>query len=246
MPKRWLLFRIDPGRVRVMTFALLFHRETAALAFDAYVAAERGDPSGLALMSMAYRYFMPSSGVWGDHASKAVSADLDPARDYFSETDPPESVIGSPMAKLAWGITRFMSWPIEPIPAEYRKLQPSDVETLLVSGSIDFSTPAEFATRELLPYLRNGRQVILAEMGHVDDVLSVNPRATERLLVSFFDTGVPDTSLYVYAPMDFSVRWGLPKIAKIGLGAAAAGTAVVAGGLVWLVSLIVGKARGRR
>lgn len=193
MPERWLVFGIDPGKVRVMTFVLLFHRDTAALAFDAFVAAHKGDPSGLALLSMAYRFFIPSSGVWGDHASKAVSADFDPSRDYFVEMDPPGSIIGSPMGELAWGISRFVSWPIQPIPEEYRRSQTSDVETLLLSGSIDFSTPAEFATNELLPCLRNGKQVILAEMGHSEDVFGVNPEATERLLTSFFDTGVPDT-----------------------------------------------------
>jgi hypothetical protein len=35
--------------------------------------------------------------------------------------------------------------------------------------------PAEYARDELMPSLKNGRQVILSEMGHVNDVWSVQP-----------------------------------------------------------------------
>ncbi len=52
MPKRWLLFPIDPGKVKVVTLAQLFHAETAPMAFDAYLAAAEGDASGLAFMSL--------------------------------------------------------------------------------------------------------------------------------------------------------------------------------------------------
>lgn len=100
---------------------------------------------------------------------------------------------------------------------EFRQLRYSDVETLLLSGNVDFSTPAEFATRELLPYLRNGKQVILSECGHVGDVLNVNPENTKRMLTSFYNTGVSDISLNAYVPMDFNVSWGFPLIAKVSL-----------------------------
>jgi hypothetical protein len=43
-------------------------------------------------------------------------------------------------------------------------VHPSDVETLLISGSIDVAAPAERATEELLPSLAIGQQVILAEI----------------------------------------------------------------------------------
>jgi hypothetical protein len=94
-------------------------------------------------------------------------------------------------------------------------LQTSAVETLILSGSIDFSTPAEFTTNELLPFLSNGTQVILSEMGHVGDVFKLQPKTTERLLISFYDTGVVDKSLVTYIPMNFHVNWGWPKLAKI-------------------------------
>lgn len=72
MPRKWLFFPIDRGKVKVVTFCLLFHRNTAAQAFDAYLAAEQGDPAGLAMMSLAYDFIVPSMMTWGDLASKAV------------------------------------------------------------------------------------------------------------------------------------------------------------------------------
>jgi pimeloyl-ACP methyl ester carboxylesterase len=218
MPDNWLFFDINPGKVKLVTFFMLYHRAEAAKVFDAYVAAKNGDPSGLAFMSMAYDFALPSSVIWGDFASKSFSADYDSTRDYFNEMEPENSIIGSPMGKLAWASLQFGSWPIKQIPKEFRQLQHSDVETLIISGSIDFSTPAEFATNELLPYLSRGKQVIISEVGHVKDVYRIKPEITERLLMSFYSTGVPDESLNTYIPMDFNVDWGWPKTAKTGVG----------------------------
>jgi hypothetical protein len=64
MPRKWLFFSINPGKVKTVTFALLFQRNTAAMVFDAYVAAEQGDSSGLALMSLAYDFVLPSMFTW--------------------------------------------------------------------------------------------------------------------------------------------------------------------------------------
>jgi len=236
MPRRWLFFRIDEGKVRVITFALLYHRKTAALAFDTYFSAEKGDPSGLALMTLAYNFMLPSMITWGDLAAKALSADLDKTRNYAIEMDPPNSIIGSPFSKLLWSLG---DWPTAPIPEEFRKTQTSSVETLLISGSIDFSTPAIYATKELLPRLSNGRQIILSEMGHTGDVWGVQPAALIHLLKSFYDTGIADDSLFTYAPMDFHVSWGFPEIAKIAL----ASLIILILGLTWIVRIIVRRIR---
>ncbi|MDD4032282.1 MAG: alpha/beta fold hydrolase [Bacteroidales bacterium] len=218
MPRKWLFLSIDPGKVKVVTFCLLFHRNTAAQVFDAYLAAEQGDPAGLAMMSLAYDYIVPSMMTWGDLASKAVSADFDPTRNYFGEMDSSDRPLGSPMSKLLWGSLSSGLWPIKQISEEFRNPQLSEVETLLLSGSIDFSTPAEFATTELMPYLKNGKQIIFSEYGHVGDVEYTNMENTRLILSGFYNTGVPDTSKNTYIPMDFSVKWGFPIILKIALG----------------------------
>ncbi len=236
MPRKWLFFSINPGKVKVVTFALLYHRTTAAVIFDAYVAAKNGDPSGLALMSLAFDYVMPPMFTWGDLASKAVSADFDPSRNYMTGLAPPDSVLGSPLGKLLWAPLSLAAWPAKPIAEEFRKLQHSDVETLLINGSVDFSTPAEYATKELLPYLRNGHQVILSEIGHVNDVWKVMPETIDRLLTSFYNTGVPDTTLAAYKPMDFNIKWGFPATAKALLAIMIVAAIIVLAGLAWFLT----------
>jgi pimeloyl-ACP methyl ester carboxylesterase len=213
MPRRWLFLSIDPGKVKIISHVLLYHRNTAALVFDAYLAAEKGDPSGLALMSLAYDLIIPKVFVWGDLLTKGGNTDYDAARDY-NDLRAPDSILGSPMSLLIWE-PASKGWPIFPVADEFRQVHPSDVETLLVNGSIDFSTPVENGRDELLPALKNGRLVTLSEMGHVNDFWSVNPSAAEHLLTSFYATGVADDSLFEYVPMDFKVSLGFPVIAKI-------------------------------
>jgi len=57
-----LFFRIDPGKVKIVTFAMLFNRKTAAQAFDAWLAAENGDPSGLG--SVVCRAHYTTASLW--------------------------------------------------------------------------------------------------------------------------------------------------------------------------------------
>jgi pimeloyl-ACP methyl ester carboxylesterase len=239
MPKRWLLIPIDPGKVRFITLFMLFHRGTAATVFDAYLAAERGDPSGLALLSLAYDFIIPSSVTWGDWAAKG-SSDYGLERDWITDMNPPNSILGSPISLLVGGATqRSGGWPVVPRPDDLQMVQPSDVETLLVSGSSDYSTPAQFATEELLPALSHGEQVVLSEFGHLGDVWGLQPEATRHLLVTFFATGEVDDSHFTYQPMDFHVGLGFPELAKIALAV----VVLVMAGLVLLVWFIVRKVR---
>jgi pimeloyl-ACP methyl ester carboxylesterase len=213
LPDQWQGLPIDPGKVKMMTHFGLFNRGSAAMVYDAYLTAEEGDPSGLAFMSQMYDSVVPGMFMWGDFAAKG-GADYDPTGDYLTEMNPPDSIIGAPATLLGGFAVARESWPINTLPAELRQVQPSDVETLLVGGSVDFSTPSQFATDEFLPFLSNGEQVILSEFGHTGDVWSMQPEATIRLLTSFFDTGVADDSLYTYQPMDFHVEIGFPEMAK--------------------------------
>ena len=56
----------------------------------------------------------------------------DPARNYLAELSPPDSIIGSPGTIVA---SAAVGWPANPIAEEYRQVQPSDVEILMVSGN---------------------------------------------------------------------------------------------------------------
>jgi hypothetical protein len=216
MPSRWLFFSIDPGKVKIISHVMLYHRNTAAMVFDTYLAAEKGDPSGLALMSVAYDLIISKVFIWGDLLTKGGNIDYDPARDY-NDLRAPDSILGSPMSLIIWQ-PASNGWPIYPIADEFRKVHPSNVETLLINGSVDFSTPVEFGRVELLPSLNNGKLVTLSEMGHVNDFWTINPSAANRLLTSFYNTGKADDSLFSYVPMDFKVSFSFPTLAKILLG----------------------------
>ncbi|MEJ2545517.1 MAG: alpha/beta hydrolase [Calditrichaceae bacterium] len=225
MPEKWLFFSINPGKVKIVAFALLFHRNTAAMVFDSFVAAEKGDYSGLALMSIAFDYVFPDMNVWGEFATKAISADFDSSK-IFSTTDYPDEILGSPMNTLFWGPLKYARLPIKMIPDSLRTLVNSDVETLILSGSIDFSTPAECG-KEFLPYLTNGRQLIISEAGHVGDIRYLQLDAIKSLIRNYITTGVVDTSNLEYVPMNFETSWGFPKLAKTAV--------VVMGGLVCVI-----------
>jgi pimeloyl-ACP methyl ester carboxylesterase len=234
LPDRWFFLRIKRGNVLAGTFMMLYHTDTAAKVFDAWLAAEAGDASGLALLSLAIDLMLPAATTWGESMAKAASSDYvyDPGRDFMSEMNPPGSIIGAPTSGLGWAGAK--GWPGKLIAEELRQVQESDVEMLLIGGDIDFSTPAQAATEELLPYLSNGRQVILSEFGHTGDVWNLQPEATARLLASFYDTGVADTTGYSYHPVDFHVGLGYPEMAKLMLAAPAL-ILVLLAALVWFV-----------
>jgi hypothetical protein len=97
-------------------------------------------------------------------------------------------------------------------------VQPSDVDTLLVGGSVDFRNPPQAATEELLPHLSNGEQVILKEFGHGNTFWNSQPAARLHMLTTFYDSGKVDASLYTYQLLDFDVGSGWPGLAKRLLG----------------------------
>ena len=212
----------------------LYHRDTAAQVFDAFVAAGDGDYSGLALLSFFYDRMIPKALNWGDNDSKALSADYNPARDYEAEMMPPGSILGSPMSKILGGM-KYGGWPIKPIPEEYQKLQDSDVETLMVNGNIDFSTPAENARDEFLPHLTNGHLVILSEIGHSSDVVETQPDAFRHLAETFFLEGVVDDSQFQYEPMNFTPSQSASEMAKKYVRR----FALIGGGAVVLIIIII-------
>ena len=219
MPDSWLAFGINKSKVKLATFVSLYHRNEAAKVFDAYIAAENGDPSGLALLTLAYDFSMPNSVIWGDFAAKSYSADFDSKRQYAKEMDPTDSVMGSPLGKLAWGSLELSNWPTAMIPDQYRYIRESNVETLVLSGSVDFSTPAEWTSKELAPNLKRGKHIILAELGHRRDIYNVNPEVTQELITNYFLTGTVDESKVKYTQMNFESSWGWPDVAKFGMSA---------------------------
>jgi len=251
MPDRWLFIPIDEGSVKLLTFVMFMESIQPSgvpvplygpAAIDLWLAAEEGDASGMALLSMSRNMFLPNLFVYGEFLSKGGSVYdfYDPARDYRTELDPPDSILGSQMSLFNWGM--MQGWPNHLIPEEYFQVQPTDVETLLISGSIDFSTPPQFATEQLLPHLGNGKQVILKDFGHTDTFWTSQPEARAHMLDTFFSTGEVDASRYTYQPVNFDAGLGWPGLAKVLLGTVLAAIVLLVA-VVWLVVRRVWRSR---
>lgn len=91
----------------------------------------------------------------------------------------------------------------------------SKAPTLLIGGSLDGTTPAATATRELLPHLPNGHQVILKGFGHTDDFWQTQAAAGTHLITSYLDTGNVDASRFRPIRPDFTPGMSQQGIAKI-------------------------------
>jgi pimeloyl-ACP methyl ester carboxylesterase len=212
IPKRWSCFMLDPDKIKATAFVLMFDKDNAVMAFDAfYRAAYKGDYSGLYLMQLAYDYILPGMFMWGDFFNKGLSADLQTDINYREVLRLNETTLGPNLSLLIWGSTAL--WPKFTIVDEYRKVRMSQTETLIISGNLDVSTPADYAKEELLPFLPNGHQVILKNMSHLD-IGSCQIEAFRKFITLYFDTGIVDESVFLYEDIDFKTKKRLSTMAK--------------------------------
>ena len=130
------------------------------------------------------------------------------------------------------------AWQMKTKDTLYSTARNSDVESLLLSGNIDFSTPAEFARDELLPYLKNGKQYILSEYGHGGDIINRNHDAYVKAIASYYSTGEADTSGYKLQEVDFTPQMSYPQLAKIAIGSIVGGILLIIG-IVYLVRYLI-------
>jgi len=200
MPRRWLVFRLDRGKVLMGTWGLLYDRGGMATVVDAYLAAGRGDYSGFWGLQIGSDLVWPKIWPWGAFFALRFSAAHDPAVNYRQMIAPAGSVLGSPANAP---LVAAEAWPFEPIAEELRRVQPSEVETLFVAGELDTAAPAQPVVETMLPAYAHGQLVLLPGMGHNDVQGGRQSQALEHLLVTFFDSGQGDGTEYVYEPFDF-------------------------------------------
>jgi pimeloyl-ACP methyl ester carboxylesterase len=241
IPDRWLFLPIKKGNVRIASFFGLMESTAAATAYagptiiDMWLSAAEGDASGLWAGSFIGDLLFSKLFVWGQYAAFG-SADAQAARDYFSSGGQDDGAnLGHTTTTYIWGGGRLAdAWPAAPDENEYRHVRTSNVETLLVGGELDFSTPPQIMTNELLPYLPNGQQVVLPGIGHTGTFFAVQPEASSRLINTFFDTGKVDDSLYHTETVDFTPPHSFGEIAKVFLGLALALATLTVLSLLWM------------
>jgi pimeloyl-ACP methyl ester carboxylesterase len=240
MPSRWFFLPIKPGNALIGTFLGLTEATSAAsplsgpMTLNSWISAAQGDPSGLWLLSLVSGLVLPQSFAWGEFASIGM-ADAHPAERYFSSSAGRGSIIGNPATEFFWGAGGLVhAWPANPSENQYTSVQNSNVPTLLIGGTLDFETPAQNATKELLPHLPNGHQVILSELGHAVDFWHYEPGASTQLLTTFYDTGRVDTSRYTHHAVSFATPVTQTAIAKYLLAAMLGFAALAALSLLWV------------
>jgi len=204
MPKKWKGFTLSIDKIKTGTVNSLYSARLAVLAFDSYFkAAYDNDYSGLFLFQKIYD--AGRSNVVGDVFAKAVTAELTIKteelyeREHIRKAD--TLLLGSNYALLYGGT--YKSWNLKPIPASFQQSRKLSNEILIISGNLDFRTPAEITDRELMPYFERGLHLVLENSSHIDIFNTV--MASPEFLKKYFTDGITDkTLLQTKAPIDFN------------------------------------------
>jgi hypothetical protein len=211
--------KITLDKVKLGFWYMLNSTKEAAQLFNAFVAAESGDYSGLAVLAWGYDYELQKEleskygSYHGEFFCKVVSSGLNLNRDFISETDGVNSIIGSPAVRMLWGAASQGGWPVETVSENDCRDHDINTEALILMGNLDFSAPHEYVEKELMPHLQSGHLVVLSEMGHTEMAQS-QPKAFYHAAARWFYDGVVDTSLFEYNKIDFTPDSTLQDIAR--------------------------------
>jgi pimeloyl-ACP methyl ester carboxylesterase len=242
IPDRWFLLPIKKGNVRIASFYGLMESTSesaplsAPITLSTLLSAAHGDASGFWFESLLADFAFPTSFVWGQMAA-AGRLDARTAERYFSSGEHrSESILGNAGTDFIWGGGKLAdAWPANASENEYDHVRTSKVETLLIGGSVDFTTPPQVATKEFLPYLPNGHQVVLPGLGHSTSFWTEQREAGSRLINTFFDSGRVDDSLYKPMSVDFTPEVTQTALAK-GIAGSMVGLALLTVlSLLWMV-----------
>src|SRR5579862_6497863 len=241
VPSQWLFLPIKKGDFKAAAFFGLMNDTSAGggpiaspLTINSLLSADKGDASGAWFLSFMAQLTFPHAFVWGDLAAIGRS-DATYAKHFYASGANGGSQISAAGNNLIWAGGRVLdAWPANPDENEYTHVENSNVPTLLIGGNLDFATPPENATRELLPHLANGREVVLSNLGHADDFWPYEPAAGTRLMNTYLDTGKVDTSLYTRNKVDFSPSSSQGGYAKDLLGALLGLAALTVLSLLWM------------
>ena len=240
MPSRWYFLPIKPGNVLVGTFLGL--TDATSVAF----ATVRADDPRLVDLRRAGRPERPVAAIgrWPGSSSPRRSSGASLPASGWPTRSPPSAISAPartgarssaiPSRSSCGGQEALRDWPANPGENQYTSVQNSNVPTLLIGGTLDFETPAQNATKELLPHLPNGHQVILSGLGHADDFWSYEPSASTQLLTTFYDTGRVDTSRYTPNKVSFATSPTQAAIAKDLLAAMIGFVVLAALWLLWV------------
>jgi pimeloyl-ACP methyl ester carboxylesterase len=197
LPEQYNGVLIDRSKVKLMTsFGITNQRSYANMVFDAYVSAEKGDFGSIAAMCLMYDQFIGLIGYPGDLLAKTFSSVTNPDRDFVSELEDINSLIGSPISMLAWGGFQYSHWPVISLVKDHPPTQKSTVETLIFYGSKETGESFQNKYRN---NFTNAHWVILEDVGH-GDIWTITADGTQHLMRTFLNEGIVDTSKFGSIP----------------------------------------------
>ncbi len=212
LPQSWNGIPITEDKMRLMIYFGLYTKVTTAQVFDAFIAAEtENDYSGLAFM--AFYWNQVAEGFnWGDMVAKSLPTRVSTLEEINDILDRGNSIIGSPLAEMAWGPVQFSEWPIKTSSAPDRT-KSSLVETLFIYGSQESASQAK---EEFLPKFDRGQLVVFENLGHMD-IGGDQAEASQYMESRFFFSGVVDKSKFVESeanPVSFAPKVTFQDMAK--------------------------------
>lgn len=211
MPEKWGGFNLSIDKIKTGTVNALYATGFATVAFNAYFkAAFEDDYSGLFLFQKIYD--ASRSNAIGDVFAKSVTADLTPETEFLLKREnirKADTLLLSSNYALLYGGT-YKAWGFKPIPSNFQLPKKISNEVLVISGDLDFRTPAEVAERELMPYLEKGNHILLENSSHMDILKTI--MSSPDFLKKFFDDGIADKNLLMKRnPIDFNA---VQKVSK--------------------------------
>ena len=229
IPDHWWFLPIKTGNVRIASFFGLMESTSEAapisapMTLDSWLSAAQRRRERVLVHVADGRPRLPRIVRLGRDGSRRAGSTPAPRRPTSRPGEHDDSILGNPATEFIWGGGRSRRC----VAGQPRATTSTagcrhrTVQTLLIGGTLDFATPPNAATDELLPHLPNGHQVVLAELGHTTDFWTYQPEASSRLVNTFFDSGKVDDSLYTPTAIDFT-----PEVTHTALAKGIAGTMV--------------------
>jgi pimeloyl-ACP methyl ester carboxylesterase len=185
LPKKYANIHLSANRIAYATQVMLYDQSTVAQCLDAYIAAEKGDYSGLAYMEFMLKTIPTFMNIF-DLCYKTYSSHTE----SFKYEKPEKAVYSN--SELAWGSYSYMKSEIPCIPDSLVKRKSIDVKSLIVIGETDGGEP--WARIHSALY-NNPDIVVLDNMGH-QDMFTVQREGYTRMAKTYLLEGIVDTSLY--------------------------------------------------
>lgn len=207
LPEKAWGVHLDADQIRLVTFMMLYSRNSMPMVIDAYSKAAEGNYSGLVAMQKFPNPFKGEDWVWGTFFSAGVIDRIEGEtfKEQLAESAT-TTVLNSPLSELLYnGISQgWKGSDRQPVPSSM-----STTPTLILASDIDVATPIERIEQLWMPYLENGALVNVQGAGHAPDHMQAGGADMDALLIDFLTTGETQIDQEYGTPFEFEAGFSL-------------------------------------